>query len=348
MPSWRVGKLWRAQFQHLGRRFSKSGFATKKEAHRWQTERLKELEQEAKTPRQMPSSKPDSLSLGALMLQYMAVAERTLAPKTLSYRKTTFRRFLAHVGNIPADSIGTTQVEGYLLTRPTNHNFNKDRVELHRLFSWGFRRLMVPANPVALVEKVPVQKEKKVIPTPQEMARILMAAGPDRPLLMVLFHTLARIDEVLRLKWEDVNFEQKTIRLWTRKRHGGSWESDWLPMNSDLEAVLWGLWQKKTQSEYVFLNPKTGTRYLYRPKLMATICKRAGVPKYGFHCVRHFVASYLYDKLKVSLPMVSKLLRHKSMAITEIYLQTIDQSSREAMKMLEGNILGFVQEATGE
>ena len=46
-----------------------------------------------------------------------------------------------------------------------------------------------------------------------------------RPLLLVLFHTMGRFDEVLRLKWEDVNFQEKAVRLWTRKRPGGNWES---------------------------------------------------------------------------------------------------------------------------
>ncbi len=72
---------------------------------------------------------------------------------------------------------------------------------------------MVPANPVALVDKLPVDKTKKVIPTPEQMTRMLVAAGSDRPLLLVLFHTMARIDEILRLKWEDVNFEAKAVRL---------------------------------------------------------------------------------------------------------------------------------------
>jgi hypothetical protein len=87
------------------------------------------------------------------------------------------------------------------------------------------------------------------------MARMLMAAGAERLLLLVVFHTIARMDALLRLKWEDVNFEQKAVRLWTRKRRGGSWEYDWLPMNEDLEKVLWGLWQKRKAGEWVFINP---------------------------------------------------------------------------------------------
>jgi len=350
-PSWRENNKWRHQFQYLGKRYSKSNFHTKKAGERWEVLKLAELEAEAKTP---PSAKTPSasasevLTLETLMVKYLRLAERGLAETTLSYRKSVFRRFLAHVGDGPILTLTPEQVEDYLLTSPSNHNFNKQRTEIMRLFSWALRRQMVPHNPVFLVEKLSVERKKKVIPVPQDMAKILMAAGPDRPLLLVLFHTMARIDEILRLKWEDVNFQEKAVRLWTRKRRGGNWEFDWLPMNEDLEAVLWGLWQKKEQDEWVFFNQRQGTRYLYRPKLMGTICKRAGVDKFGFHVIRHFVASYLYDIKKISLPVISKLLRHKNLSTTEIYLRAIDPHFREAMKLLEGNFMEGLSEVTNE
>lgn len=349
MPSWRENGKYRIQFQFLGKRYSKSGFATKKLAERWQTDRLRELEQEAQTP-PIKQNSSDSVSLqplllGKLMLEYLNLAERELASITLSYRKAVFRRFLAHVGDIPVTDLTHIKVREYLLTRPSNHNFNKERTELVRLFSWAMEDELITFNPVAKVKKQRREdKKKKVIPTPAEMAKILMAAGSDRPLLLILFHTMARIDEILRLKWEDVNFQEKAVRLWTRKRRGGNWEFDWLPMNEDLEAVLWNLWQKREQEEWVFFNQRQGTRYLYRPKLMGTICRRAGCPKFGFHTVRHFVASYLFDKKKVSLPVISKLLRHKSLQTTERYLQAIDPRFRDIMRLLEGNVLGMLSE----
>lgn len=344
MPLWKDPKTekYRIQFQHLGKRYSKTGFATQKAAEKWQADKRTELEQEAQTPPSLPTpSVSDSgpLDLETLMVKYLRLAERGLAEKTLTYRKTVFKRFLAKVGNIPAAGITVDQVEDYLLTRPTNNNFNKDRTELMRLFSWAHRRFLIPSNPVSLVEKLTVNRTQKVIPSPQDMVKILVAAGPDRPLLLVLFHTMARIDEILRLKWEDVNFQERAVRLWTRKRRGGNWEFDWFPMNEDLEQVFWNLWQKRDQEEWVFFNRTRGTRYLYRPKLMTSVCKTAGVPKYGFHTIRHFVASYLFDKKKVSLPVISKLLRHKSLQTTERYLQAINPRFRETMRLLEGNVL---------
>ena len=100
---------YRVQFQHLGRRYSKTGFTTQKAAARWQADRLRELEQESKTPA-IKANSPASASsqpftLGKLMLEYLQMAERKLAPVTLRYRKTVFRRFLAHLGDVPAATI---------------------------------------------------------------------------------------------------------------------------------------------------------------------------------------------------------------------------------------------------
>jgi integrase len=110
-------------------------------------------------------------------------------------------------------------------------------------------------------------------------------------------------------------------------------------MNEDLEKVLWGLWQNRKDDEWVFFNLLTSNRYINRFKLMRSICRRAGVPQFGYHTIRHFVASYLVDKKKVSLPVISRLLGHKNLQTTERYLQAIDPRFCDTMRLLEGDLL---------
>jgi len=93
---------------------------------------------------------------------------------------------------------------------PTNKLFNKERIEIKCLFSWAHRRLLVATNPVHPVDKFAVETPKKAMPIPKQMAEMLMAAGPNRPLLLVLFHTLAGIDEVLyRFRFSVFSFRLK-------------------------------------------------------------------------------------------------------------------------------------------
>ena len=101
MPLWKDPKTgnWRYQFQHLGQRHGKYGFRTKAEARS-----EKEDHRESLTDPQTPPSSPTpcALDLETLMVEYLRVAERQLAPKTLEYRKIVFRRFLGHAKNVPA------------------------------------------------------------------------------------------------------------------------------------------------------------------------------------------------------------------------------------------------------
>lgn len=239
-------------------------------------------------------------------------------------------------GSIPVvETITTDHIEKCLLKTYTKNHFNKERTELMVLFSWAHKRHLVSTNPVIPVDKLGTDKPKKLIPTPQEMNQILLAAGKDRPLLLVLFHTLARIDEILRLKWDDIDWDRHEIRLWTRKRRSGGWQFDWLGMNAELERVLKNLRQKRIGEEYVFINPRTGDRYTDRFELMRRICRRAGVRHYTYHCIRHSAASYLYHKEKRPLPEVSKLLRHTNYQTIERYLQLVDPNLRETICLLE-------------
>lgn len=330
MPVWKETKGWRYRFQYRGKKYNRAWFQTKTEAREAEAAHRARV----KKATQRPPTKT-AMAFSTLANEYLDFSRRRHTTKTYKYKVFVFKSFLAFAGDLPLDRIDLPILEAYLQTRPSNYNYNVHRKELSALFNWAWRRRYLPENPCLWLERLPETRQSKKIPTLEEMAQIIMAAGPDRPFLLVLYHTLARVDEILRLGWEDVNFEEHTIRLWTRKRQDGSWAADTLPMNQILYDTLKGLYETRT-GEYVFTNPKTGTRYFHRPKLMRGICRRAGVRHFGFHAIRHFVASLLHDREKVSLAQVSKLLRHTTKATTERYLQVVDQSSREALKKLEG------------
>jgi integrase len=86
------------------------------------------------------------------------------------------------------------------------------------------------------------------------------------------------------------------------------------------------------------LKHQTETRQLraFAPNLKGKYKAKYQGPLFGYHDIRHFMASFLADRKKQSTKTISKLLRHKNTRTTEIYLHSIDEAAREAMRSIEG------------
>ena len=99
--------------------------------------------------------------------------------------------------------------------------------------------------------------------------------------------TAARVREVNNLAWEDVEFERRTIRLWTRKKRGGHKTPRIVDMADKVFDALQYVWKNRDKnSPWVFPNPKTGKPYHYRDKFFNRLCRLAGVPEMGYHALR--------------------------------------------------------------
>jgi integrase len=166
-----------------------------------------------------------------------------------------------------------------------------------------------------------------------------MAAEPEEmDMLTVLYHTGGRIGEIRRLTWEDVNFEKRSVTLWTRKRRGGQLEKDKLSMGDALHEMLMRRWKHRNkESVYVFCR-EDGTPHTKDGKLrhlMEDLCKRAQVKPFGYHAIRHHVASILADSGKATLGQIQKFLRHRRPTTTEKYLHEITRDQVEVARILD-------------
>jgi len=330
MSIWKTrGKCYTYQFEYQKQRHSKSGFRTKAEAKRAQEKHRTEVRQ-GKTQTGMAFSEVANL--------YLDWSKRRHAKKTYEYKRGVFKAFLLFWGDNSMVALTPQILHRYLNTRPSNNNYNAHRKELCALISFSRNQLALPIVDICRqLQKMPIKRAEKEIPSQESIIKLLLASTPEeKALLLTILHTAGRIDEILRLTWEDVNFEKTWVRLWTRKKVGGNWKARFISMNHDLHGVLWTLWKKRLQEKWVFYNRKTVNRYNRRPKLMPGLCRRAGVRPFGFHALRHMVPSFLRDKHKINISLLQKLLGHETQGTTEIYLHVIDESEREMMEKLEG------------
>jgi len=196
---------------------------------------------------------------------------------------------------------------------------NKDRRDLRAAWRWGQKYMGLPdKNPFAEVEKFAEQRQPRYVPPEADFFAVLNSCTneQDHAFLKFALYTSARLREICRLQWSDV--EPGRVRLWTNKRKGGGLEFDYVPLVTPAAEALAGL---KKQSTFVFVR-ENGERYLKRQHFMKRICKRAGVKHFGFHAIRHLSASILANE-NVPLPIIQGILRHKTSTTTSGYLKSL-------------------------
>ena len=70
-------------------------------------------------------------------------------------------------------------------------------------------------------------------------------------------------------------------------------------------------------------------------EMMARLCKKAGVGKFGFQAIRHHVAMILEDSGKATLREIQKMLRHKRPTTTDNYLKGLSPAMKQVASILD-------------
>ncbi|WP_449244185.1 tyrosine-type recombinase/integrase [Desulfobacca acetoxidans] len=335
------GKGWRYDFTQNGQRYTEAWFSTKKEAKQAEAKKREELKTkltEAETPTDITF-----LELVNRRLDYVK------AYKSEKYYVDYIglaRRVIKHWRGRKVGDITGAMVQDYLIKRSKVSAFsaNKDLRYVRALFNFGIKQKLIKADPTKGLEFMPVEKKLKYIPSKEDVAKVLLAANPNtQDYLMTIKETMARVGEINRLTWEDVNFEGRFVVLYTRKKKGGHLTPRKIPLTTRLYEVLlrryqnrdkekpWVFWQRYwSQKEGRFVEGP----YQDRKKIMGTLCRKVGVKYFRFHALRHFGASVL-EKANVSIGSIQRLLGHENRTTTEIYLHSIGEAEREAMAVFE-------------
>ena len=82
-------------------------------------------------PSSLAGNRPtNGMALSLAASHYLDFAERRFARKTYQYKKMILKKFVEHLGDREMEEIQPVQVQEFLLTRPSNHNFNVARKEI--------------------------------------------------------------------------------------------------------------------------------------------------------------------------------------------------------------------------
>ena len=210
----------------------------------------------------------------------------------------------------------------------------------------------IQRNPMELVtvKGATLRTRKPRSLTAGQFRHLLVAFGDDvrfRTFALVAVSFGLRVSEVLRLKWQDVNWLEKTINIErgvvrqivddVKSRHSAKT----MAIDDDLLEVL-KQWRQITQfsapENWIFASPvKLGRLplgYTFVRKTLSNVAKRAGIGHISSHTFRHTHRTWL-DSVGTPIGVQRQMMRHSDIRTTmNIYGDAPTDEMRGAHKKI--------------
>lgn len=259
------------------------------------------------------------------------------------------KHFRAYFGKMKLNNIDYDDIVAYRTFRfsvPTHYKktrniatMNRELSSLRRVFNIGIRKGWITRNPVCmgepLIDKSAERRRDRIL-TIGEEKRLLGACTGKRKhlksLIILLLDTGARRGETLKLKFSDLDFENRLITY--QALNTKTLKKRSVAMTSRVYNELQKLWEDsdKNLDSNVF-------KFSDVRKSFNVACEEAGIETgrpHGItiHSLRHTAATRLV-KGQMPIQMVGRILSHQDPITTYRYLTANDETLKEAVTIFE-------------
>lgn len=196
---------------------------------------------------------------------------------------TRLRRFKMLMGDRIIAEITTADVDHWIQSLKvgpqTQNNF---RAVLSAMWTFAVRRSYASVNAIQLVDKTSVVRDHIPTFSVEQVTNLLAAAPPDYlPVLALSFFGGLRPEEMNKLRWEDLDFQERTIRV-----------------NASAAKTRKKRFAEISDNLFLWLEPYAGRAGLVAPpnlqKLRRATMKTAKIEKWPQDVARHTFASAHY------------------------------------------------------
>ena len=209
------GGTWYFQKLVNGRRVKKALSGNLTAARRQRDELLKQIELHGRI--QVPElSEPKVMLFGEVAQLWAKIAEKRLKRSTFrDYRVAMNSYILDRFGNRPIAEITFLDIEAFITELGcSNKRINNLLVPMRSVFKTAFRAGYIDRDPMALVKNLKTPKPDIQPLSMEEVRLFLEKVTPKyRDFFIIAFFTGMRFGEMAALKWRNVDFNHRVVRV---------------------------------------------------------------------------------------------------------------------------------------
>jgi integrase len=254
--------------------------------------------------------------------------------RTIDREEHSLVHWKAAIGNVRLDKITkpmiTSVIKSRLAAAINPRTVNIDVIVLRNVLNEAKEDGLIVRLPTDGIRPKKVKTTIRPLVTPAAFSDLCKAAaecGKNHvqvlDYLRLLAYSGARRDEALVLKWDDVNFERKFLRIGADGSAKNS-KARYVDFNPELEAHLKEMAARRAQdSEWLFPSPQRGEadkRTKTFRDSFAAARKEAKLPWVGFHDLRHYFASMAVMS-RIDFKTIAEWLGHQDggMLVGKVY-----------------------------
>ncbi len=289
--------------------------------------------------------------------EFFELQKTQIRPHTLERNIMHYNNHIApYFGKKELGSITPLEIERWqnqLLQKYKHLTVQKFRSILFSIYDKALHNDLVLKNPLEKVTAPKVQNNFKIEEinpfTEKELNQIIEHAnGYMKNFIKLMAATGMRPGEIIALKWSDIDFEKRTIKVERTRLRSKKGEDivDGLTktmssnrfvdmLNATYDALM-AQSELTNESEYIFLNQSNMP--FYNHDIIGVnfrkILKQSGVKARPLYNLRHTFASQMISK-GADITWVSKMLGHKDVSITlKIYTKFIQEDDETRLKKI--------------
>jgi integrase len=253
------------------------------------------------------------------------------------------------LGDRPAGSITQADVDEYRAFRlgqsesprhrgrrrrgpPSPASLDRELAQLKRMLNYAVECGWLASNPIAKVKLLNKPNVRRVTIDEATFSKLYEVADPAlKPIILTAYDTGMRKGEILNLRWSQLDLREGAVKLSAEDTKTNFPRTVYLTARvvETLKAI-----PRRLGTEYVFVNPETGTRWEDARKLYRRACRRLGLGHLWFHDLRR---SFVTNARRRGVPesVCMRMSGHRTRNVFDRYNIVEDEDVRNAVKVIE-------------